>query len=474
MPRMRGRPLAGQLGLALASGLLTVGALEAGLRLSGYRFSPVLLLPAEGKGDFRAFHLQADPLVLFDPDLFWRPNPAVWADMDADGVRGRPARVAEEILILAVGDSNTIGAPGPGEHWTADLQGLLDRNAAPRPLRVLNAGCVGWSSLQGLRRYHQLLGVRPTAVLFSFGANEAHRVVHTDLEYAQRMEWLRHVSGLRLAAPVAHRLWSVIDRGRGPASRSRVSLEEHRRHLEEFVDTARSRSITPVLLSRPYVGASSDPDYWVSWAGGYRAIASEVASANGAEYVDVYREFQGMPELFDGESHFNRAGRQRMAALLLHRLKGLGLVTTDYVYDRELEPGRVDDGRPELGSGWWAAEPWAEGRRGRWTDREAVVFLERRESEDRLEVDLELFSPRGRTRGRIEANGRLLASIAAGNGPWRRSLDVSGVPGRQLAVRFVVEDPFVPREEHEGSADGRTLGVFVHAIRLLTLHRPGR
>ena len=110
---MRGRPLAGQLGLVLASGLLTIGALEAGLRLAGYRFSPLLLLPAEGKGDFRAFHLQADPLVLFDPDLFWRPNPSVWADMDADGVRGRPARAADETLIIAVGDSNTIGDPGP-------------------------------------------------------------------------------------------------------------------------------------------------------------------------------------------------------------------------------------------------------------------------------------------------------------------------------------------------------------------------
>ena len=87
-------------------------------------------------------------------------------------------------------------------------------------------------------------------------------------------------------------------------------------------------------------------------------MESETCGKSGC-HVDVYQEFQGKPELFNGESHFNRAGRQRMAALLLHRLKGLGLVTTEYVYDRELEPGRVDDGRPELGSGWWAAEPWA-------------------------------------------------------------------------------------------------------------------
>jgi lysophospholipase L1-like esterase len=473
IPRMRGRPLAGHLGLALASGILTLGAVEAGLRLAGYRFSPVVLISTEGKGDFRAFHLQADPLVLFDPDLFWRPNPAAWADMDADGVRGRPPRGSGEVLIVAIGDSNTIGAPGSGEHWTADLQGLLDRNAAPRPLRVMNAGCVGWSSLQGLRRFRQVLDLRPAVVFFSFGANEAHRVIHTDQEYAQRVEWLRHVSGLRLAAPVAHRFWGLVDRGRGPGSRPRVSLDEHRRHLEEFVDTARSHSIVPVLLSRPYVGHGADPDHWVSWADGYRALEREVAAAAGAEYVDVYREFAGTPDLFQGESHFNRAGRQRMAALLLHRIKGLGLVATDHVYDRAVEPGRLEDARPELEAGWWAAEQWA-GRWGRWTSGEAVARLERRESEDRLEVELELASPRDRTIGRIEVNGRPLASIGGANGTWRRRLDISEVAGPELAVRLVVQDPFVPRDDTEDSPDGRTLGVFVYAIRLLTLHPPGR
>ena len=474
IPRMRGRPLAGQLGLALASLLLTLAAVEAGLRLAGYRFSPVVLVSTEGKGDFRAFHLQSDPLVMFDPELFWRPNPAAWADMDADGLRGRPARGAGEVLIVAIGDSNTIGAPGTGEHWTADLQGLLDRNAGPRPLRVLNAGCVGWTSLQGLKRYRQILDLHPAVVFFSFGANEAHRVMHTDLEYEQRVEWLRHVSGLRLAAPVAHRFWSLVDRGRGAGSRPRVSLEEHRRHLEEFVDTARSRSIVPVLLSRPYVGHSTDPDHWVSWADAYRALARDVASARGAEYVDVHREFQATPELFQGESHFNRAGRQRMAAVLLHRLKGLGLVTTDYVHDPAIEPGRLEDTRPELGTGWWPAEEWGPGRWGRWTAREAVAFLDRRADEDRLEVELELQSPRGRTTGRIEVNGRPLASIAAANGPWKRALDIPAVDGRELAVRFVIDGAFVPRDDLPGSADARTLGVFVRAIRLLTLQRPGR
>jgi lysophospholipase L1-like esterase len=463
---MRLRPLLGRLGLALASSILTIATLEAGLRLADYRFSPVVLVQTEGAGDFRAFHIETDPLVLFDHELFWRPNPVAWADMDPDGIRGRRAHAPGELLILAIGDSNTIGAPGPGEHWTADLQALLDRNPTARPARVLNAGCVGWASLQGLRRFHQLLDRQPAVVFFSFGANEAHRVVHTDAEYAQRAAWLRRLSGLRLAAPVAHRFWSLVDQDRGQRSRPRVSLGDHRRHLEEFVDAARARSATPVLLTRPYLGASSDPEHWMASAGRYRKLTREVAAAKGAACLDVYREFERMPRFFDGESHFNRAGRHRMAALLLRQLKALGYVSTDYVYDAGLEPGRVEDARPELGPGWWGAERWAKGGWGRWTSRQAVLFLERRGSEGRLEVELSLFSPRNRTTGHIEVNGRTLASIAAENGPWRRSLDVTPIPGRELLVRFVTDNPFVPRDASPESTDGRTLGVFVHAVRL--------
>ena len=464
---MHWRPVAGRLGLALASVIVTIAVLEAGLRLAGYRFSPVVLVEVEGTQDFRAFHLGGDPLVVFDPELFWRPNPAAWADMGEDGLRGRRDRRDGELLIVAIGDSNTIGAPGAGEHWTADLQELLDRNAPPRPVRVLNAGCVGWTSLQGLRRFRQVMDLQPAVVFFSFGANEAHRVVHTDAEYAGRADWLQRVSALRLAAPVAHRLWALADRDDEPAFRPRVGVDDHRRHLEELVDAARARSVMPVLLTRPYVGRPADPGDWMASAGLYRKAALDVAAAKGVPCLDVFGEFEGRPGLFEGESHFNRKGRQGMAALLLRQLKALGQVPTDSVYASAVEPGGVDDTRPELARGWWGAERWAAAGPGRWTAGEAVLLLERRGREGRLDVTLSLFSPRNRTEGRIEVNGRVLATIAGANGPWRRSLDLTQVPERELAVRFLTDTAFVPGAASPGAdADRRTLGVFVHAVRL--------
>src|SRR5262245_14343409 len=105
---MRLRPLLGRLGLALASSVLTIGAIEAVLRATDYRFSPVVLVPPESVGDFRAFHIEGDRLAVFDPELFWRPNPVEWSEMNDDGFRGRaPSARPDEVVVVAIGDSNT-------------------------------------------------------------------------------------------------------------------------------------------------------------------------------------------------------------------------------------------------------------------------------------------------------------------------------------------------------------------------------
>src|SRR5690242_6280717 len=116
---MRWRAAAERLGLALASVLAAVGALESGLRLAGYRYAPVVILEVDGSRD--------TSLVVSDPELLWRPDPAAWADMGDDGLRAVRAPRDGERILLALGDGNTLGSPGAGEHWTADLQELLDR-----------------------------------------------------------------------------------------------------------------------------------------------------------------------------------------------------------------------------------------------------------------------------------------------------------------------------------------------------------
>jgi hypothetical protein len=127
--------------------------------------------------------------------------------------------------------------------------------------------------------------------------------------------------------------------------------------------------------------------------------------------------------------------------------------------------GELEDERPELASGFWPREVWPDGS-GRWTGAEATALLDRRGAEGTLLLDLSLQSPRGASRARIEANGEPLLELEGPNRRVRRWLDVRRVPGQRVAVRFIVDSAFVPRDEEPGNPDARQLGLFVRSLRL--------
>ena len=137
----------------------------------------------------------------------------------------------------------------------------------------------------------------------------------------------------------------------------------------------------------------------------------------------------------------------------------------------EIEPGRAQDGRPELASGWWGAETWPGGPGGRWTSGRAALRLCRREAEDGLILDVTFDDPRGMTTGRIEVLGGPVRQVRAGNGRQSVMLDIGAVPGRIVEVRLVADRPFVPRQYDPSAGDGRALGFFVHAARLCSFSR---
>lgn len=144
----------------------------------------------------------------------------------------------------------------------------------------------------------------------------------------------------------------------------------------------------------------------------------------------------------------------------------LELARTSRVYASAVDPGDTSDARPELGPGWWSREVWSDGRRGRWTSREASLYLERAASEAGLLVEASLQNPANRTACRIEANGVPVYAFTSANGRHRYGVDIRRVPGRLVHVRFVVERTFVPAADAGRLGDERTLGVFVHSVRL--------
>ena len=63
-------------------------------------------------------------------------------------------------------------------------------------------------------------------------------------------------------------------------------------------------------------------------------------------------------------------------------------------------------------------------------------------------------------------NGRRLASFRAPNGRRVETLDIGGIPGDEIVLRIRVDSSFVPRLVDPSSRDERTLGLFLHEVRL--------
>jgi hypothetical protein len=125
-----------------------------------------------------------------------------------------------------------------------------------------------------------------------------------------------------------------------------------------------------------------------------------------------------------------------------------------FVHSAALRPTRLasrvvaaelEDGRAELGPGFWPPEAWPDGRSGRWTRGDGLLRLGRTGGESRLAIDLSLQSPRGTTACSFEVNGRRLAELRAGNGRRTEVLDVGGIDAPELSLRIRVERPVVPR-----------------------------
>lgn len=324
---MRGRAGLARGLLLVSSCLVSLGAAEGLLRATGYRYSP-LAIGAGNASDHRDEHAFRDRHLVYDPDLIWRPVSGQFSPFNPQGFRGAPIDPVTPpgtLRVIALGDSNTFGwAVDDGANWPAQLETQL---ATARPgTRVVNAGVWGYTLYQGRQRFRELVAFAPDVVLLSFGANDAHQVQVPDIDYVSNHDRIarmaRLAERLRLAQLGVAAWDRVTTQASGPLG-PRVPLDDYRRYLREIADASKARGIRLVLLTRPFVGTSSDPAYWKTHAPAYNAATLAVGDEAQVPVIDVHAAFADQPALFDDESHFGIEGHRRMAALLAERLGAL-------------------------------------------------------------------------------------------------------------------------------------------------------
>lgn len=318
-----------RIGVALVAGLVSLAGSELLLRAAGYQYSP-LQLGAGVKDDWRDDHAFGDRHLVYDPLLIWRPRSGSFSPFNPQGFRGAPVdpvKAPGARRLVALGDSNTFGWDvDDGANWPSQLQ---QRLAASHPgAEVLNAGVWGYSSFQGRRRFEEIVAVHPDIVLVSFGANDAHQVTVPDAEYVARHERVQRLTQASKRFRLAQLSVAALDRveslaAAGAALGPRVPLDEYTGHLTAMVRSGRQQGIRVVLLTRPFVGSSTDPTSWKAHAPAYNAATIAVGRSEHAPVIDLYDAFRDHPELFDDESHFGVEGHRRAADLIHARLADL-------------------------------------------------------------------------------------------------------------------------------------------------------
>lgn len=306
---------------------------EAALWLINYEYTP-LRIKLQKWSDWRQYHAFEDRDFAYDPELIWRPRPDGEV-FNGQGYRGKLLTLDQqrsEARIFAIGDSNTLGWSGKdGPHWPKYLDQLLNQKG--KPSIVINAGVYGYSSYQGLRRFKESLAFHPDIVLISFGANDAHRTLMSDADFASQKIRTSHWDKTLMKARLGQMFLAVLDKFSG-ANKTilipRVSVEDYKDNLREIIRISRTRNIKVVLLTRPFTGPSPFPFWWKNFAGDYNKATLQIGVEEDVTVIDIYSYFEGCETCFVDESHFTDEGMLKAAEIIyeiiarIHPLKAGG------------------------------------------------------------------------------------------------------------------------------------------------------
>lgn len=246
-----------------------------------------------------------------DGELLWRLRPNVYADIEqgnvkyhlrtnALGLRGPDISLVKDPLayrIVCLGDSVTFG-DGVDEQYTYEnqLATFLGRLYSGRKIEIINAGCPGYTSVQGRRLAESLIAqLDPDLYVVGFGYADASLDQTPDVDKFGSNAVVRGINGLLLRSEFYLLMRQAYWRSYGTASSalphgtlvSRVAGDDFKANMKWFVDTARSHEDQVVFLNLAIKDKSISANLQAR-----RGLAKSVADDSDSLWIDVDNMFK--------------------------------------------------------------------------------------------------------------------------------------------------------------------------------------
>jgi lysophospholipase L1-like esterase len=280
-----------------------------------------------------------DGKILYDPLLFWRMRPDIFArgEQLTNSLRLRgpevPPKPPDEFRILSLGESTTFARRlSYGETYSKLVEDGL-RTVGGKRLRVINAGVPAYTLFQGVTFLRdRAFALEPDAVMTYFGHNDFLPVTRrafaggaagsqgglTDRELLERRQtlWFKFMYGLATRSNLVRLLWqprkNVVE---VDPSRSRVPAEDRRLLLAELMEICGERGLELIVVVP-----------WYRDFERHAPLLREFSERHGVSIVDlpeILKDLPGDPaSYFADHVHPNAAGHRAIADAITESLGG--------------------------------------------------------------------------------------------------------------------------------------------------------
>jgi lysophospholipase L1-like esterase len=297
---------------------------------------------------------EVDQIIDGDGELFWRLKPnlhgrpwlkPLWLDTRTSSLALRSPEVSipkpqDHFRVLSLGDSCTYGSGVVmGDTYPSQLEQMLNMVYEADVYEVVNGGCPGYSSFQGVQLFKERgTKLQPDIVTISFGINDASPWSGmSDADTYRRinppvLKALLESALVRLVATPVMRLMhagpSIVRADASPpgpgdaAPAPRATPAQFHAQLTELVGLVRAAGAKPVLIVHPHQAQVKGE--WPETQ--YQAEVRRVASETQTPLCDFVAALSGKPQVFIDNCHLKREGCQLVAAALFKTLKEQGLI----------------------------------------------------------------------------------------------------------------------------------------------------